>query len=342
MIRYSLCVTTVAAAISSTAMAEDVAQCNGALVQNTRNIRLNVSEKLSILQTVKREDFEKSKQKLSGDGTAILGGIPITENMAWEKYNEERQNFLSKYKSDFSYNESLLWNEIYLSPMAGDNYVACLRSLRGVGAHIYTTSSRPSSTAVAFKIAFYTDGSDKTPRTIRISKTGGTLEMDDEQRAAMTDFVGPKEFDLIFKRSSLSEDALIVVNVTGSTSGGATLSIPRAPQIYEAYNERIGLSTSTTVSANHSNEQGSAEICLPSTSEDFHKMEDFKFVTALTSVTHKVNGGVGDESSAVTMNSESKVCARGNVGGDSWGHGRSVTFTLSAVGERKSWRRIGI
>lgn len=324
--------------LSAPANARDQSDCQGALIQNTKNVQHDVAQNLAILHTIKKSDFEQAKRSLDMSGSSLIGGIPLTSAMSWDQFDEKRQQYFSEYRSDFSLQDNLSWNEVYLAPAAAQAYSECLRSLRPVGTHMWAVESRPGSDIVTVRVAFYTDGNDPQKRTLSVNKIGGTVEIDDFQRQLMVDFQGPKEFDILFQRSDVKKDARLVVSVSNTNQGNASLTIPRDPTIFKSVVERKGYMTSRDVSVIHSNEQSPGELCFPATPTDFEQIAGYLLVPSTVAATREVLSGEGDESIGISKTETDQVCAHYNVGGDSWGHGRAVRFTLSVAGERRIWK----
>ena len=319
---------------NSAAQSESLTACNGALVQNVNTANISIAERLSILSTLSKDDFESRQKSLQNGTTALIGGIPFTSDTKWDEFDKKRSTFFSQYQSDFSYNQYTYWNQVYLPQLSVDAYTKCLQTLRPVGPRIWVNKAEPTENDVSIHIQFNTASGDASKRSINLNQTNGKFSIDDNTRRRMANFTGTSDFDVIFVRTNISQSATITINVGGMSD---VITIPKNPAVKEAKTERKGFSKDLSLNAPNSDQQVSGSSCIPETASDVTDIEDFKFVPALSGATVVAMGGIGDENATVSMNTPDKVCGSFHVGADSWGHGHSVTFRISAVGERVRW-----
>jgi hypothetical protein len=315
-------------------------RCDAALIVTSDTAIIDTRTKIAVLSITNKETFDSAKQGLNGSGSGEIGGIPITADLSWESFQEKRAEFLSRfeYSSDVSLFSS--WSSTYLGPNALAAYEACLRTNLS-GADMWVTSSSPEGNIFGIRFVFGADSSDTRSRTLELNWVGGKFYQGGVvvQSIKIPDLVGDVERDFIFVKDSIEGSALISAAMQPSGKGSATISLPARPKVKEVYYEEVELKASQRIAALNSKETLTSYITIPTADHD-EKFGRLELVPGTHSVALSDPQGEGDQGWGVEVDNKSQLKVRISVGGDAWGHGRAMTFTVSCRARIRKVREI--
>lgn len=318
--------------------------CHNALIMNTTVKSSDFAKKISILSITNESTFEEKRRDAGASATFPLGDIIVTPEMSYSDFDQKRRDFLGEYRFNLNERETTAFSETYLSDAARIAYSDCLNSRNTVGAHAWVLNASPDDALVAIRISLNTNDPDTTPRSIILSYLGeAEIVIAPEVRAAMQSFTGSRTFDIALRRAKLNETVILNVNVLPSTSGSATIMIPRNPTVqkkeWEYRNDRVSLTVQRSYSDTH--KQHPERICIPDSPGDLEWLgSNGEFVEGSAKGTDEPVGEIhGDEiiGASPAISEKQRICYDTNVGTDGSATGHTAKFVISAIARRPRW-----
>ncbi|WP_299192590.1 hypothetical protein [uncultured Litoreibacter sp.] len=146
--------------------------CSHALVQDTYSKAQTDTERLAIIYSIDKANFDQFKSEFAGGGNAIIGGIPVGGDMDWNEFEEHRSRIKETYNFDYNRNSSLEIARTYLSDNAKQAYISCLKN-SGKGLKVWL--SQVEDTQLTISVKFDTHPGGALTDFSLGSPVGGTL-----------------------------------------------------------------------------------------------------------------------------------------------------------------------
>lgn len=135
--------------LSTVAVASD---CREALIQDRIEYVENTHKKLSYLNIINRESYNKVKNNFGLAGNLLVNGTPISGSASYDEFNEKRRKEFQKHQ----FKESVSFSIRYSAQVFGDNaleaYKSCLDRNRTEGLKVLPISY--SNTVVYLRVKY--------------------------------------------------------------------------------------------------------------------------------------------------------------------------------------------
>lgn len=329
---------------------EGLKTCKAALEKDYNKQSNDIRTRLALMQFVSKDAFESSKTHLDHNGQFFYGGFYGDSSSNWDQYSQKRDNFVSKYRYDYSHDESQDWLRITTRDIGYKTFDQCIDKLTAqTGIFIYGNAKHESTTDYQVTLKLKTnDGGTK--RNVVVTAVNGDLSApitaDDSIKVTKLDggyqITGLRQSNIILMvhRRANNQPVVVTATVNKMTQNNTDiLTIPRVPNIEELVIDDIRIFAYTKDFTLSDHQQAAFPMCVPSQAdaEEFAKGWVFRPKSAISR--DDVNTGAGDIRISEATIDGPKACAwvGGGAAGGTFHH---RVFTVYATADTRKWQKV--
>lgn len=342
------CTALVAHSFAAPVHAEDLKSCDAALIRRIDTGTASKATQIAILSEATQGEFSSRQNAIAGGGSAMYGGIPIGGNVDWNTFDQQRREFLNRYRLDYTSNESATWLRIDVSPEAYKSYETCIGLVMNKrGTYLRAIVTPGDDNNFALRAAFYAVADDTKSRSITMRATNANIQFSGSAKhkynkdgsVTLSNLKGSFDIPLVVSRLNKGSPVTITASMSPPTpDGAATLAIPKVPVVYErkVVESRLFERFTTFNRGAHAQFGTNEKVCVPAES-DQALVPSFKLdITRAEAQTQRWHSGQpGDVTFDRFEGGEKQVCVvpRGGLGNESgW-----QVVGLVVPGERWDW-----
>jgi hypothetical protein len=204
------------------------------LIQNKSAKITNESVKLSVFNSINKDNFEESKKNLSTGGSVLVDGLPIS---GYGNYSDFQQA-LSREQQNFSFNLDEQQSSIAVQQTLSDNalnaYVLCLQNQNDTGVIIWMGNTSAFGDTAVVNIKWLGGVGGKTGDLEGPVQSAG-LEINPGSLSALPEHWKDKETASLIVTRDRNKDGIIIIKIDGYSKNISLKKDPPTPIITEEF-----------------------------------------------------------------------------------------------------------